>query len=181
MLLSLNSSLLGFWVYFLVQQSLKLRSHTCGKDGLFSKHWAPVLCFLGISGARPRPDSTRPHDSSLVRRLKKIDNCEFQKQNKQTKKAFVALLSCGGTWMIKETKIIAYFALPQKPAFCQRSSLLESHKQASLWKISDPLQQDSCSPPLPKVTAKSFFPPYQGNTSITLPPFLKHFSGKCKE
>lgn len=91
-----------------------------------------MLCLLGVSGARPRPDSLGPHDSGLVGRLKKIDNCKFQKQNKQTKKAFVAPLSCGDTWMINEAKIIAYFALPQKAAFCCRSGLFKSHKQASL-------------------------------------------------
>lgn len=104
--------LLGFWMYFVVQQSLvKLRSPTCGRDGLFSKHGVPVLNLLGISGPRPGPDSPGAHDSSLVGRLKKIDNCKFQKQNKQAKKAFVTTLSHGDTWMINEAKIIAYFAL----------------------------------------------------------------------
>lgn len=59
--------------------------------------------------------------------------------------------------MINEAKIIAYFALPQKAAFCCRSSLLKSHKQASLQKISDYLQWGACSPPPPKVIAKSVF------------------------
>lgn len=46
-------------------------------EPLFSACWG----FQGQDLARP--DTTRPHDSSLVRRLKKIDYCEFQKQNKQ--------------------------------------------------------------------------------------------------
>lgn len=65
----------------------------------------------GFQGQDPGPDSPGAHDSSLVGRLKKIDNCKFQKQNKQAKKAFVAMLSHGDTWMINEAKTIAYFAL----------------------------------------------------------------------
>lgn len=59
--------------------------------------------------------------------------------------------------MINEAKIIVYFALPQKAAFCCRSSPLKSYKQASLWKICGPFPQGACSPLPPKVTAKSAF------------------------
>lgn len=80
-----------------------------------------------------RPDTPGPHDSSLVGRLSKTDNCRFQKQNKQTE-AFVSL-SCGGTWIGNEAKIIAYFALRWKAAFCPRSCARESRIGFSLQEI----------------------------------------------
>lgn len=180
---------LFFWVSGYILWFSKVLTNwgvlTHGNSGLLGKHWAPALGLLGISGARHRPDSPGTHDSSLVGRLKKIDNLKFQKQNKQTKKVFVATLSCGGTWMINEAKIIAYFVLPQKAAFCCSSSSLRSHKQASLWKICDPFQQGAHSPPPPKVTARSAF--CLPNTTFLLPRaalaalcplFLNHLSGK---
>lgn len=59
-----------------------------------------------------KPDTLGPHDSSLVGRLSKIDNCRFRKQT-----GFCVPL-LWRTWILSEAKTIAYFALPWKAAFC---------------------------------------------------------------
>lgn len=59
---------------------------------VFSANTEPLYCACWGFQGHDLGLTPGPHDSSLVGKLKKTDNCKFQKQNKQIKMAFVAPL-----------------------------------------------------------------------------------------